>query len=79
MLNAIRVFAKNSPDANCTERTAGRDDDAIDADATAPEGGDKNDTGVLGGKFQPEPERVINNLPVLGMEHSGRRVTVIVT
>ncbi len=79
MLNATRTFAGNCPDENCTERTAEWDDDASDADATAPEDGDKNDTGVLGAKFQPEPDSVISNLPVLGIEHSGRRVKVIVT
>ena len=79
MLNVIRSFVKNCPDENCTERTVELADAAIDAEATAPDVGDANETGALAGKYQPDPDSVIINLPVEGMENSGTRVTVIVT
>ena len=79
ILNTTRSFAINRPDENCTERTVLLDDNTSDADATAPEIGDENDTGVLGDKVQPDPDSVTSNLPVLGIGHSGTRATVIVT
>ena len=79
MMNATGSFAGNWPEENCTERTVELDDDERDAEATAAEVGDENETGVLGVKSHPTPGSVISNLPVEGMEHSGTRATVIVT
>ena len=80
IVNTTRSFAGNRPDENCTERRELLDDNKSDADATAPEIGDENDTGtVLGDKVQPDPDSVTSNLPVLGIGHSGTSATVIVT
>ena len=79
MLNVIRSFVKNCPDEKCTERTVELADAAIDAEATAPDVGDENETGALAGKYQPDPDSVTSNLPVLGIGHSGTSATVIVT
>ena len=79
IVNTTRSFAGNRPDENCTERTVILDDNTNDAEATAPEVGDENDTGALGDKVQPDPDRVMSNLPVLGIGSSGTSATVIVT
>lgn len=77
MRNETGECAGNCPEANCTVRTL--EFAAIDAVAAAPETADMNSIVELAGKSQPVPDKVINNLPVEGIETSGNNEIVIDT